>query len=125
MLTAGLLKLVVSLGAWLIARVGGLRAGHADPAAAERGGRGVHGRAADALGAWVLLATAAFTGMASFVYEVVWIRMLSMVLGASTHSFELMLSAFHRGLALGQRGHTPADRPYCRTVLGCSAASRS
>jgi predicted membrane-bound spermidine synthase len=42
-----------------------------------------------------------FTGAASFIYELVWIRMLSMVLGASTHSFELMLSAFITGLAFG------------------------
>jgi len=41
------------------------------------------------------------TGMSSFIYEVIWIRMLSMVLGSSTHSFELMLSAFITGLALG------------------------
>jgi spermidine synthase len=49
----------------------------------------------------LLLATALFTGFASFVYEVLWVRMLSMVLGASTHAFELMLSAFITGLALG------------------------
>ena len=48
-----------------------------------------------------LLAVAALTGMASFLYEVGWIRMLSMVLGGSTHSFEVMLSAFIFGLALG------------------------
>lgn len=41
------------------------------------------------------------TGAASFVYEIGWIRMLSLVLGSSTHAFELMLSAFITGLALG------------------------
>jgi len=49
----------------------------------------------------LLLAVSFFTGMASFIYEVTWIRMLSMVLGASTFSFELMLSAFITGLAIG------------------------
>jgi spermidine synthase len=49
----------------------------------------------------LLLTVAFLTGMASFIYEVAWIRMLSMVLGASTHSFELMLSAFITGLAIG------------------------
>ena len=39
------------------------------------------------------------TGAASFLYEIGWIRMLSLVLGSSTHSFELMLSAFIFGLA--------------------------
>ena len=48
-----------------------------------------------------LLAVAALTGMASFIYEIVWLRMLAMVLGASTHAFELMLAAFILGLALG------------------------
>src|SRR3989440_7373188 len=49
----------------------------------------------------LLLAIAFFTGLASFIYEIAWIRMLSLVLGASTHSFELMLAAFILGLALG------------------------
>jgi len=49
----------------------------------------------------LLLGVAFFTGLASFVYEIVWIRMLALVLGASTHSFELMLATFILGLALG------------------------
>ena len=49
----------------------------------------------------LLLAVAFFTGLASFVYEICWIRMLALVLGSSTHSFELMLSTFILGLALG------------------------
>jgi predicted membrane-bound spermidine synthase len=47
------------------------------------------------------LGIALLTGAASFIYEIGWIRMLSLVLGASTHSFELMLSAFILGLACG------------------------
>jgi len=49
----------------------------------------------------VLLWVAFGTAVASFVYEIAWIRMLSLVLGSATHSFELMLSAFVLGLALG------------------------
>ena len=49
----------------------------------------------------VLLWTAGITGAASFFYEIAWVRMLSLVIGAATHSFELMLSAFITGLALG------------------------
>lgn len=49
----------------------------------------------------VLLITALLTGCASFIYEIGWIRMLSLVLGSSTHAFELMLSAFIFGLAFG------------------------
>jgi spermidine synthase len=54
----------------------------------------------DAWARWLTLA-ACLTGAASFMYELGWIRMLSLVLGSSTHSFELMLSAFILGLALG------------------------
>jgi spermidine synthase len=49
---------------------------------------------------WMLIG-ACVTGAASFLYEIAWIRMLSLVLGSSTHSFEMMLSAFILGIALG------------------------
>ena len=49
----------------------------------------------------VFLLIALLTGLSSFIYEIGWIRMLSLVLGASTHAFELMLSAFITGIALG------------------------
>jgi spermidine synthase len=48
-----------------------------------------------------LLLVAALTGMSSFMYEIGWIRMLSLVLGSSAHAFELMLSAFILGIAFG------------------------
>ena len=50
---------------------------------------------------WLLLAVALLTGASSFIYEIGWIRMLSLVLSSSTHAFELMLSAFITGIALG------------------------
>jgi predicted membrane-bound spermidine synthase len=49
----------------------------------------------------VLLLVSFGTAVASFFYEIAWIRMLSLVLGSATHSFELMLSAFILGIALG------------------------
>jgi predicted membrane-bound spermidine synthase len=49
----------------------------------------------------LLIGVAFGTAVASFIYEIAWIRMLSLVLGSATHSFELMLSAFILGLALG------------------------
>jgi predicted membrane-bound spermidine synthase len=48
----------------------------------------------------VLLATA-LSGAASFAYEIVWIRMLSMAVGSTMHAFELMLASFIAGIALG------------------------
>ena len=59
-------------------------------------------RTGEALRLGRLMLGAAFgTAVASFVYEIAWIRMLSLVLGSATHSFELMLSAFILGIALG------------------------
>jgi spermidine synthase len=53
-------------------------------------------------GLWsVLLGLSFFTALASFIYEIGWIRMLSLVMGSATHSFEIMLSAFILGLAIG------------------------
>lgn len=48
-----------------------------------------------------LMLVAAGTGMASFIYEILWLRGLSLAMGAATISFELMLSAFILGLAIG------------------------
>jgi predicted membrane-bound spermidine synthase len=62
-----------------------------------------------------LLLASLVTGTASFIYEIGWIRMLSLVLGGSTHAFELMLSAFIFGLAFGglwiQRNIDNVDSP--------------
>ncbi len=49
----------------------------------------------------LMLAVSFGTAVSSFVYEIGWIRMLSLVLGSATHSFELMLSAFILGLSIG------------------------
>src|SRR2546426_9651218 len=84
---AGILNLLIAATVWLLARPA-----HHAPLRSERSGAG---------GAGPVLAVAFFTGLASFFYEIGWIRMLSLVLGASTHSFELMLSTFILGLALG------------------------
>ncbi|AXQ30618.1 spermidine synthase [Solimonas sp. K1W22B-7] len=65
------------------------------PRPVARAEPGISGAAA------AMLMTAMLTGAASFMYEIGWIRMLSLVLGSATHSFELMLSAFILGLALG------------------------
>jgi len=51
---------------------------------------------------WTVLLVVSFgTAVASFIYEIGWIRMLSLVMGSATHSFEIMLSGFILGLAIG------------------------
>jgi len=89
---AGAMNLVLAVVVWILA--GGKEPGLAAPAA-------VRGDLDGERSYRVLLAVALLTGAASFVFEIGWIRMLSLVLGSSTHSFELMLSAFILGIACG------------------------
>jgi spermidine synthase len=96
MLTAGLLNVALALAVWLVVR----RQAEPQPAALVAGAPATASAADRAPGRWFLIA-AFVTGAASFMYELGWIRMLSLVLGSSTHSFELMLSAFIFGLAFG------------------------
>jgi len=49
---------------------------------------------------WLLM-TIALSGAIVMIYEIAWIRLLSLVLGSLTYSFALMLSAFIFGIALG------------------------
>ena len=66
----------------------------------------------------VLLAAAAITGMSSFIYEIIWTRLISLLLGASTYSFEIMLAVFIFGLALGGwLIRRRADRPASLSLL--------
>lgn len=94
-MTAGIINILVGLSTWIASR----RFYH-EPAtslvgarAEDAGGGGAHYP--------TLLLASLVTGFASFLYEIGWIRMLTLVLGASTHAFELMLSAFILGLAFG------------------------
>jgi len=89
--TAGVLNLVLAAVVWTLA-------GGAEPTPEARAAAGDRG---DGRSERVLLAVALLTGAASFIFEIGWIRMLSLVLGSSTHSFELMLSAFIFGIACG------------------------
>ncbi|HEX7025930.1 MAG TPA: hypothetical protein VF268_01675, partial [Gammaproteobacteria bacterium] len=90
-MTAGLINILLALAVWIVIRI--------DPAPvteplADKPQTPNHSNR-------LLLLAAFITGMASFIYEIGWIRMLSLVLGSSTHAFELMLSAFIAGLAFG------------------------
>jgi spermidine synthase len=91
-LTAGLLNILLAAIVWGLAK--------AMPNTAVPGPRAERS-APRGKGYGLMLVVALLTGAASFIYEIGWIRMLSMVLGSSTHAFELMLSAFILGLAFG------------------------
>ena len=83
--------------AWLAWRNSGVPA--QPPGVVARATTGI-GSAVEASVPLLLMATL-FSALASFMYEIGWIRMLALVLGSATHAFELMLSAFLVGLGLG------------------------
>lgn len=95
-MTAGMINIALACAVWILVKK---TPTHHDIESVTLTNRGT-GYTNDLL-VRVMLGVALLTGTASFVYEIVWIRMLSLVLGSSTHSFELMLSAFILGLALG------------------------
>jgi len=93
--TAGIANVLIGIAAYGLSR-------EAPPALAVEAARPAQaGEITDSALVRVLLATALLTGLSSFIYEIAWIRMLSLVLGASTHSFEIMLASFILGIALG------------------------
>ncbi len=92
---AGLMNIALALSVWFLIRGGSMadaefEVGHGSSVVEQSGGRTL-----------LFLAASFITGTASFMYEIGWIRMLSLVLGSSTNAFELMLSAFIFGLAFG------------------------
>jgi predicted membrane-bound spermidine synthase len=101
MLTAGLLNVLVALGAWAVWKQVGRSESGLEAAASVVATAGP--AAGGELGRWplFLLTAAAITGGTSFVYEIGWVRMLNLTLGATIHSFELMLASFIFGLACG------------------------
>jgi spermidine synthase len=93
-LTAGLLNVTLALVVWLLTKR--LPSVAAIPTASLP--------AADSASRKIVrtvLLLAFATGAASFIYEITWIRMLTLGLGASTHSFEVMLAAFILAMSLG------------------------
>src|ERR1700722_7395999 len=93
-LTAGLVNVALALLVWFVVRR------QTEPASTPQTAPAPSAAALDTSARWFVIA-AFLTGAASFMYELGWIRMLSLVLSSSTHSFELMLSAFIFGLAFG------------------------
>ena len=93
---AGLINIILALTVMRLARANLIDAGSSETPLSQ-----TLGTPPDRSLTHLLLAGAFFTGVASFIYEVSWLRMQSMVLGSSTHAFELMLSAFIFGLAIG------------------------
>jgi len=78
---------------------------------------------------WVL-PLAAISGVVSFTYEVVWIRLLGQLLGGSVQGFATMLASFLLGIALGSavaarfaRDPARAGRGFALAQIGVAALS--
>ncbi len=97
LMAAGFANLAIAAVAWVLSRK---PQAPLEPIVAPAGETAAEAGASRRL-LFLLLATAMLTGLSSFIYEIAWIRMLGLVLGASTHAFELMLASFILGLALG------------------------
>jgi predicted membrane-bound spermidine synthase len=102
MIVAGLINVVVAMLAWAMSRSPAtLRESTGSVEKTQR----FNAKAGNAIGSARMLrgilAAAAITGATSFVYEIVWVRMLNLAFGTTMHSFELMLSTFILGLAAG------------------------
>ena len=89
-LTAGLVNILVALAIYPLAKLATPPVPPARPAVTSQ----LHAPL-------LILLVAALTGATSFVYEITWIRMLSLALGTTLHAFELMLAAFIAGIAFG------------------------
>lgn len=94
---AGLMNIALAIVVWLLARSHKVESGFTF----ERKSDNVREQFGSVSLYRLFLIVSLITGTASFIYEIGWIRMLSLVLGSSTHAFELMLSAFIFGLAFG------------------------
>ncbi|MEO1913756.1 MAG: spermidine synthase, partial [Myxococcales bacterium] len=64
----------------------------------------------------------AISGMVSFAYEVLWVRLLGFVLGGSTAAFATMLASFLIGISLGSAVASRFARASARAGLGFASA---
>ena len=114
-LTAGLLNVLLALMVWAIVKR--LPASTAPTAYPTGTSASPFARA--------VLVLAFFTGAASFIYEITWIRMLTLGLGASTQAFEVMIAAFILAMSLGAfwfRNRIAAIRDHTAWLTGLLVA---
>ncbi|HEX7121795.1 MAG TPA: fused MFS/spermidine synthase, partial [Gemmatimonadaceae bacterium] len=71
-------------------------------------------------GSWPVYATIALSGMTALGAEVVWTRLLTLMLGGTTYTFSLILAAFLAGLGIGSSAGSALARSvkHPRTALG-------
>ena len=67
---------------------------------------------------WDVYVTIAISGLCALGAEVIWTRLLSVMIGATTYTFSIILAVFLVGLGLGSGGGSILARSGSRTALG-------
>jgi spermidine synthase len=93
--TATLVAAAINLGVALLSLVVAAAAPHAPAADTAKG------YAAAAPGSWAVYVAIALSGASALGAEVVWTRLLSLLLGATVYTFSIILAVFLVGLGIG------------------------
>jgi spermidine synthase len=105
---AALVNGAVFLAAWGLARAAGATAVAPAVESARSAPRGIP---------WILPLIFG-SGMVSFSYEILWVRLLEHLLGGSVYAFATMLASFLAGIALGSAGASRLATTPRRAALG-------
>ncbi|MBI3785189.1 MAG: fused MFS/spermidine synthase [Deltaproteobacteria bacterium] len=102
LIVAALINLLIGAVATVLDRSSAVETLHA-PEGGMTGAKAVTSSEADDIRGYRVLVPlcAAVSGAVAMIYEVAWIRLCSLVLGSSTYSFCIMLTAFIAGIAAG------------------------
>jgi spermidine synthase len=118
--TAVALNVIVAVLALGLARIVGHEIVEAPPAKADR-----------APGAAAIYVVIALSGMTALAAEVIWTRLLSLLFGATTYTFSLILAAFLVGIGIGSAAGSALARTltrprlalgWCQALLGLTIA---
>jgi spermidine synthase len=71
-----------------------------------------------AQGVWAVYVAIALSGMSALGAEVVWTRLLSIMIGATVYTFSIILAVFLVGLGIGSAGGSVLGRKSPRAALG-------
>lgn len=71
-----------------------------------------------ARGVWAVYVAIALSGMSALGAEVIWTRLLSMMIGATVYTFSIILAVFLGGLGIGSAGGSVLGRRHPRAALG-------
>ncbi|HEX6974848.1 MAG TPA: hypothetical protein VF147_10630, partial [Vicinamibacterales bacterium] len=91
------------------------------PYAQEVEATNVKGRAEKAPAAWSIYVAIALSGLTALGSEVVWTRILSLILGATVYTFSIILAVFLGGLGIGSSAGSAIARRIAEPRIALSA----